>query len=91
MSTRSSAALLLAAVLAVALPACHRQTADEQRARAVQLRSQGDFHGALIVLKNALDADPASTTTRYLLARTYIDLGDSTTAAKEARQALDRG
>jgi len=91
MSTRSSAALLLAAVLAVALPACHRQTADEQRARAVQLRSQGDFHGALIVLKNALDADPASTTTRYLLARTYLDLGDSTTAEKEARQALDRG
>jgi putative PEP-CTERM system TPR-repeat lipoprotein len=94
MPTRSSAtlrAVLVAAALASSLSACNRPTAAQQRAQAVQLRSQGDFKGALIVLKNALDAEPASTETRYLLARTYLDLGDSTTAEKEARQALDRG
>ena len=94
MPTRSSAtlrAVLVAAALASSLSACNRPTAAHQRAQAVQLRSQGDFKGALILLKNALDAEPASTETRYLLARTYLDLGDSTTAEKEARQALDRG
>jgi putative PEP-CTERM system TPR-repeat lipoprotein len=94
MPTRSSAilrAVLLTAGLASSLSACNRPTAAEQRAQAVQMRSQGDFKGALIVLKNALDEEPASTETRYLLARTYLDLGDSTTAEKEARQALDRG
>jgi tetratricopeptide (TPR) repeat protein len=84
-------AVLLTAALASSLSACNRPTAAEQRAQAVQMWSQGDFKGALIVLKNALDAEPASTETRYLLARTYLDLGDSTTAEKEARQALDRG
>ncbi|MFL6634595.1 MAG: XrtA/PEP-CTERM system TPR-repeat protein PrsT [Massilia sp.] len=99
MSFRSSAnpragrvaAVLLAAFLAAALPACKQQTAEQQRAQAAQLRAKGDFRGALIVLKNALDADPGSTDTRYRLAQTYLDLGDSTTAEKEARQALDRG
>jgi putative PEP-CTERM system TPR-repeat lipoprotein len=85
------AAVLLAAVFAAALPACKQQTAEQQRAQAAQLRAKGDFRGALIVLKNALDADPGSTDTRYQLAQTYLDLGDSTAAEKEARQALDRG
>jgi putative PEP-CTERM system TPR-repeat lipoprotein len=85
------AAVLLAVVFAAALPACKQQTAEQQRAQAAQLRAKGDFRGALIVLKNALDADPGSTDTRYQLAQTYLDLGDSTAAEKEARQALDRG
>jgi putative PEP-CTERM system TPR-repeat lipoprotein len=85
------ATVLLAAFFAAALPACKQQTAAEQRAQAAQLRAKGDFRGALIVLKNALDAEPGSTDTRYQLAQTYLDLGDSTTAEKEARQALDRG
>jgi putative PEP-CTERM system TPR-repeat lipoprotein len=99
MSSRSSATpragrlapVLLAVALATALSACNQPTAAEQRAQAAQLRAKGDFRGALIVLKNALDADPRSTDTRYQLAQTYLDLGDSTTAEKEARQALDRG
>ena len=84
-------AAVTAAVLSTALTGCNQPTAAEQRAQAVKLRSQGDFKGALIVLKNALDAEPGSSQTRYRLAQTYLDLGDSTTAEKEARQALDRG
>ncbi|WP_075791528.1 XrtA/PEP-CTERM system TPR-repeat protein PrsT [Massilia putida] len=94
MPTRSSAVLrtvLVVAAVATSLAACDRPTAAQQRAQAVQMRSQGDFKGALFNLKNALDAEPSSAETRYLLARTYLDLGDSTTAEKEARQALDRG
>jgi putative PEP-CTERM system TPR-repeat lipoprotein len=99
MSTRSSATprasrlatAVLAIALAATLPACNQKTAAEQRAEAAQLRAKGDFRGALIVLKNALDAEPRSTDTRYQLAQVYLDLGDSTTAEKEARQALDRG
>ncbi|WP_198118132.1 XrtA/PEP-CTERM system TPR-repeat protein PrsT [Massilia rhizosphaerae] len=90
-AARRLAGALLVAALAATLPGCDRPTAAQQRAQAVQLRGQGDFKGALIVLKNALEAEPASTETRYLLARTYLDLGDSTSAEKEARQALDRG
>jgi putative PEP-CTERM system TPR-repeat lipoprotein len=82
---------LLTAVVAATLAGCNQPTAAEQRAQAVRLRSQGDFRGALISLKNALDAEPGSADTRYLLAATYLDLGDSTTAEKEARQALARG
>ncbi|MFS2021133.1 tetratricopeptide repeat protein, partial [Massilia sp. CT11-108] len=89
--TSRLAAVLVAVVLAAALPACKQQTAEQQRAHAAQLRANGDFRGALIVLKNALDADPRSADTRYQLAQVYLDLGDSTTAEKEARQALDRG
>jgi putative PEP-CTERM system TPR-repeat lipoprotein len=99
MSSRSSASprasrlvtVLLAAALAATVAACNQPTAAEQRAQAVQLRAKGDFRGALIVLKNALDAEPRSVDTRYQLAQIYLDLGDSTTAEKEARQALDRG
>lgn len=83
--------VLLAAALVTLLPGCAQPTAGEQRAQAAQLRAQGDFRGALIVLKNALDAEPGSVETRYGLAQTYLDLGDSTTAEKEARQALDHG
>jgi len=85
------ATVLLAAALAAALPGCNQKTAAEQRTEAAQLRAKGDFRGALIVLKNALDAEPRSTDTRYQLAQLYLDLGDSTTAEKEARQALERG
>ncbi|MCS0613542.1 PEP-CTERM system TPR-repeat protein PrsT [Massilia kyonggiensis] len=85
------ATVLLAVFLTATLPACNQKSAVEQRAEAAQLRAKGEFRGALIVLKNALDADPRSTDTRYQLAQVYLDLGDSTTAVKEARQALDRG
>ena len=93
MPIRSSrlAGALLAAVLVATLPACRQESAAAQRAQAAQLRAQGDYRGALIVLKNALDAEPGSTETRFALARIYLDLGDSTTAEKEARQALDHG
>jgi len=99
MSSRSSATprasrlatVLVAAALTATLPACKQPTAAEQRAQAAQLRAKGDFRGALFNLKNALEADPRSTDTRYQLAQVYLDLGDSTTAEKEARQALDRG
>ena len=85
------AGAVLAAVLVATLPACKQESAAAQRAQAAQLRAQGDYRGALIVLKNALDAEPGSTETRFALARLYLDLGDSTTAEKEARQALDHG
>jgi putative PEP-CTERM system TPR-repeat lipoprotein len=93
-ASRLAAGLVAAAtatVLSTALTGCNQPTAAEQRAQATTLRNQGDFKGALIVLKNALDAEPGSAQTRYQLAQTYLDLGDSTTAEKEARQALDRG
>jgi putative PEP-CTERM system TPR-repeat lipoprotein len=79
---------LAAAVLAAG---CSQHSGAELRAQALQMRQQGDLSGALVVLKNALEAEPASADTRYLLARTYLDTGEALSAEKESRQALRQG
>jgi putative PEP-CTERM system TPR-repeat lipoprotein len=70
---------------------CSQQSPDVQRSRAVEMEGRGEFREALIELKNAAQAQPRDARTRYLLARVHLDLGDSLTAEKEARQALKLG
>ena len=78
-------------VFALALAACTQQSGSEMRTQAQVLRQKGDYATALIVLKNAAQAEPGDATTRYLLAMTYLDTGDALAAEKEARLALKEG
>lgn len=83
--------LVLALSLSLSLAACSRQSGAELRTQAQQLRQKGDYAAALIVLKNAAEAEPGNAESRYLLASTYLDTGDALTAEKEARLALQEG
>lgn len=78
--------LALAAALCVA--GCSHHSGAELRAQALQMRQQGDLSGAVITLKNALEAEPGNAETRYLLAQTYLETGEALSAEKEARLAL---
>jgi putative PEP-CTERM system TPR-repeat lipoprotein len=82
---RFAAALLLGASLLAAVPA----EASVERARAAQAR--GDLRAAQIELRNAVRNDPNSAAVRAALAQASLDLGDTDTAEKEARAALERG
>jgi putative PEP-CTERM system TPR-repeat lipoprotein len=83
--------LLAALLLPFLLSACHQESGTQLRAKAEAYRRQGDQNSAVITLKNALEAEPGNAQTRYLLATTYLDIGDGMSAEKEARQALGRG
>ncbi len=97
----AAAALLLpaasglapAAAQGTAPPAAEQQFARGAqqaftRARAAQER--GDLRTAQIEYRNAVRADPASGFLRNALASISLDMGDTDTAEKEARAALER-
>jgi putative PEP-CTERM system TPR-repeat lipoprotein len=81
----------MAILLPLMLAACQHESGPQLRAKAQQFRQQGDQKSAVLTLKNALEAEPGSAETRYLLAATYLELGDGAAAEKEARQALNQG
>jgi tetratricopeptide (TPR) repeat protein len=85
------AGLATALILATALAGCERQSAAELRAEARQYQQKGETSSALIVLKNALEADPDDAEARHLLAQAYLETGDALTAEKEVRAALRLG
>lgn len=83
--------IALGLAAALSLGGCIHKDAEALRIQAEQMRQQGQFKEAVITLKNALAADPASAVTRYQLARAYLDTGEALSAEKEARQALRDG
>jgi putative PEP-CTERM system TPR-repeat lipoprotein len=85
------ARLAAALLLATALTGCQRQSAAELHAEARQHQQKGENSSAVIVLKNALEANPDDAEARHLLAQTYLDTGDAMTAEKEVRAALRLG
>jgi putative PEP-CTERM system TPR-repeat lipoprotein len=89
--TPRSRRLLAALLLSASLAACRHESGAELRSKALQYRAHGDQASAVITLKNALEADPGNAETRYLLAATYVEIGDGMTAEKEARLALQQG
>ncbi len=89
--SRRIPALLAALLLPVLLAACHHESGAQLRGKAEAYRRHGDQRSAVITLKNALEAEPRSADTRYLLGAAYYDLGDGLSAEKEARQALEQG
>lgn len=64
---------------------------DKFYEHAIELLSEGDHKGAIIELKNALQADPKDLTARVLLGNTYLEIKDGTSAAKELLRARKDG
>jgi Tfp pilus assembly protein PilF len=58
---------------------------------AERLLEKGDRKGAIIELKNALQADPQDLTARILLGRTYLEVENGASAAKELLRARRDG
>ena len=81
--------LFQAGALALALLAAMPAEASMERARAAQAR--GDLRAAQIELRNAVRNSPNSAEARAALAQASLDVGDTDTAEKEARAALERG
>jgi tetratricopeptide (TPR) repeat protein len=73
------------------LSACHQESGAAAAREGRGLPPAGDQNSAVITLKNALEAEPGNAQTRYLLAATYLDIGDGMSAEKEARLALGQG
>ncbi|WP_144299630.1 XrtA/PEP-CTERM system TPR-repeat protein PrsT [Elioraea rosea] len=81
--------LALLSAAAAALLAAMPAEASVERARAAQAR--GDLRAAQIEYRNAVRTDPNSAALRAALAQASLDIGDTDTAEKEARAALERG
>lgn len=69
-------------------PVARAAQSSLEKARAAFAR--GDLRTAQIEYRNAVRADPNSGMLRYQLAQISMDMGDTDTAEKEARAALDR-
>lgn len=82
--------LALALVAGLSVAAAAPATAQPlERARAAQ--AKGDLRTAQIELRNAVRDDPRSAAARMALVQASLDLGDGTTAEKEAKAALEIG
>lgn len=84
---RPLAFALLAGISAAAIAPASAQPME--RARAAQAR--GDLRTAQIEMRNAVRDEPRSVAARMALVQASLDLGDGTTAEKEARAALEIG
>jgi putative PEP-CTERM system TPR-repeat lipoprotein len=80
---------IMIALVAAALLAAAPAFASMERGRAAQAR--GDLRAAQIEFRNAVRNSPNSGEARAALASASLDLGDTDTAEKEARAALERG
>ena len=91
-SGRPLAGLLAAVFIGLLLAGCELGASDAERmSRAETLSEQGDLAAAIIELRNVLQNDPVNVEARLMLARLALAAGDSPTAAKEYRRALDLG
>ncbi len=89
MSARLFGVLL---IISLMLGGCDVFVSPEGRVeRARASIAQGDYGGAVIELKNALESDPDLVDARMLLARASLHLGDALGAQKELRRAREAG
>lgn len=85
----SRCALVFFSVLLIT--ACSKKTSEESIASAQALIQASDYNAAIIELKSAIQADPASAQVRFELGKLYMDLKDFDSAEKELRRAMDLG
>lgn len=84
-------AWLLAAIVAVVLPGCSRNSAADAAASAKASIAQRDLRGAAVTLKAALQKEPESASLRFLLGHVLLVGGDPAAATVELRKALELG
>lgn len=86
---KRGAVLLVAGSL---LAGCGKEASpDELMSRAQQYLDKGDYAAATIELKNAVAADTANAQARFLLGKTYLEMGQLENAAKELDRARELG
>ena len=90
--TRIAVMLLAPALILSGVASCGKpQTPQALIAEARQYQQKGDTPAAIIQLKNALQKNPKDAEARFLLGSIYNEAGDSKSAEKELRRALDLG
>ncbi len=78
-------------ILVISLIGCSKVTLEQHIKNAEEFISLGKFDESIIELKNAIKLSPEHTSSRILLAKIYLNLGDLTFAQKEISKAIQLG
>ena len=81
---------IAAALLAIACLGANAKDSSNSMTDAEQYLAKGDLKAAEIELRNAVRQSPDNPVIRARLAKVYLDLGDATSAEREARAARER-
>ena len=76
-------ALVIATALALAAAGCHQESRDDYMVEGIQLLSEGNAKGAVVVFKNLLEKYPADNEARFELAKAYLETGKFDQAENE--------
>ncbi len=85
--TRSTV-FALAIMLCVGLAGCKGHTSESLNAEGEALFQQGNYNGAIVHYKNALEKDPNFVAARFNLGLAYIETGKMDQAEKEFQKVL---
>jgi len=78
----------VALMLCVALAGCKGHTSESLNAEGEALFKQGNYNGAIVHYKNALEKDPNFVAARYNLGLAYIETGKMDQAEREFQKVL---
>ena len=81
---------IAAALLAITCLGANAKDSSDSVKDAEQYVAKGDLKAAEIELRNAVRQSPDNPVIRARLAQVYLDLGDATSAEREARAARER-
>ncbi len=84
-------AALMGIAAALGLAACGADSPTELMRSAQEYQARGDHRAAIIQLKNAVQKQPENGEARLLLGRSSLAVGDTASAEKEFRKALEFG
>lgn len=84
-------ALLLSLIVAISLPGCGKQSAEQQLQHAREYVGKGEKKAAIIELKNLLAEHPDNAPARLLLGQLYLETGEADAATIELKKAVEHG
>ena len=91
MTIISTSRTLFAVAFISVLAACGGESAQEHLAQANKFLLEDNYDSAIIELKNVLQIDKQSAEARWLLGKSYLDMGDILSAEKELQRSLKLG
>lgn len=80
--------LLIVVFLGVCLLGCNGHTKESLNEEGERLSRQGNYNGAIVHYKNALEKDPNYLAARFNLALAYLETGKLDQAERELRKVL---
>jgi len=81
-------AFILIFLLTLPLVSCDRQSKEELLHEGQKYSQQGNYRGAVVLYKNALEKDPNYSEARFLLANAYLKVGKYESSEKEFNKVL---